>query len=258
MIYYFSGTGNSLRAAQTLAGLLQTPALVAMTECGAAEYAIAAADTDKIFVFPVYAWAPPPVVAKFIDRLHAPSDARAGEVRAVFTCGDDTGLTARLLARQLARRGYSLTSAYAVRMRNTYVCLPGFDTDGAEAEREKEAAFPPRMERIAKALSAHAPYSQEETLPGPFAWTKSYVLRPLFACFLMNDLRFRATRPLCTRCGRCAKACPLHNVRPGSDGFPLWHGDCTHCLACYHACPRHAIEYGRFTRGKGQVAVTTF
>ncbi len=258
MVYYFSGTGNSLRAARTLAALLHMPAPVAMTECREAECAAAATDTDKIFVFPVYAWSAPPVVTDFIARLPAPADTRAREVRAVFTCGDDTGLTDRRLSRALARRGYRLTAAYAVRMRNTYVSLPGFDTDDAETAREKEKAFAPRMAHIAEALAAHAPYAKAETLHGPLAWTKSYALQPLFARFLMNDRRFRAAASRCTRCGRCAKVCPLHNIRPDTAGFPQWHGHCVHCLACYHACPRHAIEYGRFTRGKGQVPVTAF
>ena len=68
--------------------------------------------------------------------------------------------------------------------------------------------------------------------------------------------RFCADPALCTGCGRCAKLCPLHNISlNGETALPRWNGRCTHCLACYHGCPHHAIGYGKFTKGKGQVAI---
>ena len=258
VIYYFTGTGNSLRAAVRLADLLRLPPPVAMAGGGGEVLSAAAADVEKVFVFPVYAWGLPSPVADFIRQLPAPQSEEAARVRAVLTCGDDTGLTDRLLARALTRRGYQLAAAYAVRMRNTYVSLPGFDTDDTDTARRKEEQFGPRMAHIADALAKGKPAAKGEALHGACAWAKSRVLRPLFGLFLTSPRRFRADAARCTRCGRCAKACPLHNVSLSPGGTPEWGGTCAHCLACYHACPRHAISDGPFTRGKGQVRVTTF
>lgn len=36
-------------------------------------------------------------------------------------------------------------------------------------------------------------------------------------------------------------------------GNPVWQNkNCTGCLRCYHNCPKRAIEWGKFTRNKGQ------
>lgn len=262
MIYYFTGTGNSWQAAKALADLthdLCSP----MPQEHSPRFELAARRTVLGLVFPVYAWGPPQVVLQAVQRHAAMWKKEMDKDRsfvhyiyAVMTCGDDTGRTDKLLRQALQAQGLRLNACYAVQMRNTYVCLPGFDTDNAATEARKAAAFSDRMAHIARCISQDAPAAACEELRGGWPWVKTYVLRPLFERWLMSDRHFRTDANRCTRCGRCVRLCPVRNIRPSdANGLPTWQGHCTQCLACLHGCPTRAIDYGPFTHSKGRVPV---
>ena len=69
MIFYFSGTGNSLYAAKSIAEYngekLISIASIMKSKDGCYEYNLT---KDEVigFVFPIYAWAPPKMVISFI------------------------------------------------------------------------------------------------------------------------------------------------------------------------------------------------
>lgn len=250
MIFYFSGTGNSLQVAQKLATALRET-LFDMTS---GEPIPQFGKYERVgFVFPVYAWGLPRVVESFVKQLPMGSDQYY--VYGVFTCGDDVGYTDWLLRKALRKKGWCLNAAYSVQMRNTYVCLPGFDVDALKVSVKKQVGEILRVPHIAEYVAAYAKGSSKELTRGTAAWLKSYVLRPLFNHFLISDKRFWTQRDACTKCGRCVKLCPLQNISFNNEGVVEWKGHCTHCLRCYHACPRHAINYGKFTRNKGQVKI---
>lgn len=253
MIYYFSGTGNSRRVARHLAVCLGE-------EAQSIDYTTApppaASEAEAVgLVFPVYAWGPPLVVKDFIKRWPKHGGGDTPYIYVVLTCGDDVGRTDRLVARLLREKNLRLAAAFSLQMRNTYVCLPGFNTDPDELVRQKDANIPVRLSHIAECVKNRRPSVATDLRPGAMPWLKSYVLRPLFNTWLVADKHFRCERLRCTGCGRCARLCPLSNITPRADGSPTWGGKCTHCLACYHGCTKHAIEYGFFTQGKGQVRI---
>jgi len=50
---------------------------------------------------------------------------------------------------------------------------------------------------------------------------------------------------VCTRCFRCAEACPSHLIVKGSRGFPqmsFLRQGCDYCEACVQACPESALS----------------
>lgn len=227
MVYCFSGTGNSRWVAEQLKGLID--------------------DAEDIvgLVFPVYAWGIPKVVEEHIEQELKRSTANY--VFAVMTCGDDIGYADRVLLQCLDGR---LDAVFSVHMPNTYVCLPGFDVDTQEVAKAKVQKTKERLPQIAEAIKTRSKVT--DVCRGSFPWLKTYVLRPLFNRFLVTD-RFFHTTANCSQCQRCVKECPLKNIGTNADGQIKWgQTRCTGCLRCYHLCPNHAVQFGWFTKNKGQ------
>lgn len=243
MIYYFSGTGNSLHVARHLADALGDQ-LSPMTYLRPVE--------DEVIglVFPVHAWGIPNVVEKAVSLLLP----RGGEtyLYAVMTCGDDMGYADRILDKVLRSAcGKTLDAAFSVQMPNTYICLPGFDVDSDALCKEKLTREEIAVKEIAACVSERK--SVRRLTRGGFPWIKTYVLRPLFNRFLLTDKYFHVDAARCISCGRCRKMCPVGNII--IDEVPVWQSHCTGCLACYHACPHHAINFGSMTQKKGQYSI---
>lgn len=251
MLYYFSGTGNSRLVCQELATALGE-------EYCPMTHAARTTDNTIGIVFPVYAWGMPHIVKAFIEvSLRKLMDAHEHTyIYIVMTCGDDMGYTDRLVAKSLSRNHLALSAAFSIQMPNTYVSLPGFDVDSKETEARKISRAKELIPQITSSIKQHSPRTTVER--GSFAWFKTYVLRPLFMIFLMDDKRFH-TASSCSHCGKCSKTCPVGNIvmkrsddNASACAVPSWQHKCENCLACYHACPQHAIRYGRFTDEKGQ------
>lgn len=255
MIYYFSGTGNSRLVVQQLAEALgeqltNVAELLPSTPCPV--------PTNGVFglVCPVHGWSVPRLVRGFLKRLTLSSET-IRYTFVVLTCGDDVGMTHRYLRRSLAEHSIRLDAIWSVAMPNTYVALPGFDVDPEHVAYDKLSLAQHRLQAVAEDIRQHRS-GVVDVKPGAMAWTKTYLIGPLFRRFLTGDSRFRVNPADCIACGRCSRACPVKNItmekQDRGEGKPLprWRGRCTDCLACYHHCPHHAISFGAFTRGKGR------
>ena len=271
MIIYFSGTGNSAMVARELRRQLfgsdapEDPA-AQLYELSAdrllfphRQMLTAVADEPVVWVFPIYAWAPPYMVLRFIRKvkfLHG-EDARHFMV---CTCGDDIGRADDRWREAIGRRQWRPLGAFSVQMPNTYVAMKGFDIDPAAVAAAKLAAMPARVAAVAAAI--HRNYSRSDVVRGPWAWLKSNVAYPWFRAVKMNPARFTVDADRCVGCGLCARSCPMMNITLATAGgkkpplhsphMPQWGPACTLCLRCYHTCPSHAIGWGTATAAKGQ------
>lgn len=306
MIFYFSATGNSQFAAQSLSKALGER-IVDIGDHNADLSERIADDSERIadigkqnvdaassinadesigFVFPIYGWDMPEIVKAFIHSFSKPSGAQGSEnkpydlqdrfIWAVVTCGDDIGMADRRIRRALEAAGLHLDAIFSITMPNTYVCLPGFDVDKAEIRRHKLEKCSERLSRIAETICKRKQNTDRrnqcrdnqtqiadkrpqitDVVRGAFPRFKTYVLGSLFHRFLITDRPFYATET-CTRCGLCARLCPLSNISVSPAAPPHWHGRCTGCLKCYHHCPVRAIRFGRLTNRKGQYTLAYF
>ena len=249
MIYYFSGTGNSLAVAQSIAegtGQEISNRLIATPK---------GRDNEVVgFVCPVYAWGIPryfkEMVRQWVRMTKAKEIAAPDYIFMVLTCGDDIGMTDREMKQLLKEGGHKPDACFSVAMPNTYVCLPGFDVDPADLQQHKLQAAKGRIREIIAHINQRK-RGLTDVVRGSVPRLKSYVLRPLFNKFLTGDKRFFATDN-CIGCGLCQRICPLQNITDSSTGQPQWNGRCADCLRCYHLCPKHAIHYAGRTRNKGQ------
>ncbi|RHJ92511.1 EFR1 family ferrodoxin [Parabacteroides bouchesdurhonensis] len=250
MIFYFTGTGNSLWVAKALRDIFGG-ALISMKEewdKGSMNHQYSLEKGEKVFlVFPIHAWGLPVSVHWFIHFLTL-DNYDGNPIYAVCTCGDDCGLADKVLRKYLNIRGLSLTKAYSVQMPNNYILLPGFDVDSEEVQQRKLENAPKRISAIVDDINGNRKASLYHR--GWAAFLKTRVLNRLFFKFMRrND--FYAT-DACISCGQCEKMCPHDAISVKKGEKPVWEYVCIQCLACIHRCPVRAIEYGKVTLNKGR------
>lgn len=248
MIFYFTGTGNSLWAARKLGKRLNEP-LRPIDKWGKKEYVYTLQPTEKLlFVFPIHSWGLPVLMLRFIEKLKVEGYINQ-MIYMVCTCGDDCGNTDKVLQKMLSKKGLDLHGAFSVRMPNTYILLPGFDVDKKSLEEEKLIEAERRIQEIGDMILGERPVKKLYT-SGSFACLKTNMVYPLFARFFIGKTSFYATDK-CTACGLCARICPTGTISL-EEQRPRWGNDCVQCLACIHRCPVRAIEYGKQTQQKGR------
>lgn len=246
MIFYFSGLGNSRHIAEKIAEEGERLFFIPEVERNNI-YNYKLQEGERLgFVFPVYCWQEPKLVADFVKRLRL--EGKSGYNFMVCTCGDDCGYTERTFRRTLSKIGLELDAAIAIQMPNTYVNLPGMDVDSTDVATKKIEDAAGRIVEVSEILKRREKTSQMIITGMPFL--KTYIIKPIFYKVLVNDKRFRST-DACVGCGICQRSCPLSNISM-IDGKPQWHGNCTTCMSCYHHCPQHAIHFGKATENKGQ------
>jgi len=251
MIYYYSATGNTRFIARTLADYMNDR-----------EYSITSIETPPLpdddenvgIMFPIYSWGVPPVVTQFIDNLPLTA-IKDHYLWALCSCGDEAGIAMRLLARHISRRrGKSPESMFSVIMPNTYVLLPGFDTDTPDIARAKADAVYTRLHSIAQAVISRSLVT--DVHEGSFPALRTRLVFPLFRRWGIKPRLWHASDS-CINCGRCALVCPAHNIEM-KHSQPVWGQHCYSCCACFHVCPTRAIDYGHATISKSQYNSTDF
>lgn len=247
MIFYFSGTGNSLHVAEEVAKSQgELPVSIAKElDAGKLEYRLKKNELIG-FVYPIYAWAPPKIVLDFIKKIKI-----TGEKPYVFsisTCAGNEGNATPLLQKVLSKKGLTLNSAFSILMPSNYVA-------GADVCSKEEAVkIVKRAEE--KIITINDVIEKRQTgvfqlITGGKPFLHTSIINPLFNQFGRSTKKFYAT-DACTRCGLCEKLCPVHTITVKEK--PVWGKNCTQCLACINRCPAKAIQYGANTAARGRYA----
>lgn len=251
MVLYMSCTGNTRWVAERIAAA--TGDVAANILSGVPRI------TDDVLClcFPVHGWRPPQILRTIIGGLRDDPAWWQPQGRpyvcVVCTAGDNIGEAADLVRADLRAIGVDVDSCYSLLMPESYVNLPFMDVDTPEREAAKISRAAGSLVDIIDDIRARR-RGIERTHRGRWPRINSRLLGGYFVSRLISDRRFSVTAEKCTGCGACADACQADNMRLTGDGRPQWlhNGRCMTCMACYHHCPNHAIEWGRWTRDKGQ------
>ena len=257
MIFYFSCTGNTLWAAQTVAKATNDRTVNIATELKRSATPALTYTLDNgepmAFFFPVHGWRPPMTVRNFVRKLRISGDAHGHYCYAVCTAGDTVGEAMDIMEADLAAVGITVDSAVSLLMPESYVGLPFMDVDTPANERRKIEAAAERLEAFVQDVKARR-CGIHDIAVGNWPRINSRVIGAAFVNWIIGDRQFAADPSRCIGCGLCIRQCPVGDIAANADGTPMWqhNGECLQCFACYHHCPTRAIEYGRRTRRKGQ------
>ena len=244
VIYYFTGTGNSLAAARKICGHLGDCELVSIASLATTTGEIHAGSERVGIVCPVYYLGLPSIVTEFVNRLDL---SRTGYCFAVLTMG---GFGASALHQLddlvFARNNRHLDAAFTVRMVGNFV--PRYDpATGAKQEkllRDADTILSEIAASIDKGLIVRPGIAPVTGLLKWFMYDK--FIRTIHDA----DKNFFADEK-CTSCGTCAAVCPVKNIEMVNEK-PLWKHHCELCCACIHFCPAEAIQYGQKTKKRGR------
>lgn len=231
VIYYFTGTGNSLRAAERIAEHIGDTELISMRN---KPEEVSAAECDVIgFVYPVYHWTMPEPVVNFVEKLQVNKNAY---IFVIAMPSFVMGYACELLEQMMQEKGAAV--AYGAKVNGVanyaivYPPMPSPKRVVPKTERKltkiaddiaqmKHCKIPkantivrkkyPKMMPKYKALQAYADYP-----------------------FTISDT--------CVGCGLCAKVCPCSNIVI-QDKKPVFQHHCANCMACVCYCPNRAIGY---------------
>jgi len=246
IIYYFTGTGNSLAAAKKIADTLGETELVSIASLRETQGGISP-ECDKIgIVCPVYDCGVPALVAGFAERLDV---SKAKYLFSLMTFGG-MGVSAlhQLNGIFKKRQGRTLDAAFALTMPGNF--SPLHEPPSAEKAADIISKAEIRLDEIAAAIK-----DGKKKSPG-FAPLSSVVRHIAYGPFIKNvhqsDTNFTVSDE-CTSCGTCEKVCPVSNIRITNDK-PQWNHSCEICCACLHFCPVEAIQFNimKGTKGRGR------
>lgn len=248
MIFYFSGTGNSLWVARHFEEAFHDRlcSIGKAIQTGQLTYTFGP-DEMIGFVIPCHAWGVPPVVVQFVNGSQF-AGIMGQLCYVVFTCGDSCGKADEQVRKLLKANRMECRHVYSVRMPNTYICMKNFRLDSAKAEEAKIRQAENDIPAIVAAIRNDRPARIYHA--GAFKRIKTRYLHPRFVKKHLSSKPFHTTGK-CNACGLCAKKCPVGNIVL-INNKPGWKQNCTQCLACLHYCPNEAIEYGRHTEHKGR------
>ncbi|MDD2680121.1 MAG: EFR1 family ferrodoxin [Candidatus Omnitrophica bacterium] len=237
-IFYFSGTGNCLKAARDLAGELGEAQIVNLAAVIDKELDLSAEAIG--LVYPVYAFGMPLIVRRFIKKLKNGSDKY---FFAIVTAGGFAADTLGQNARLFKSQGQKLAAGFFIRMPGNYT--PFYEICSIDAQNKMFAQEGERIREIARMVKAKKPGKIERGnwLVNRFLSDMIYTLAAPLMPF--EDKNFRADDK-CNGCATCVRVCPVKNIRL-ADGKPQWLHRCEQCFACLHWCPQEAIQCGKNT-----------
>lgn len=231
VIYYFSGTGNSLRAARLIAAELGGAEVISMRNV---PEEVPAGDAEVIgFVCPVYEWDVPKTVKAFIQRLTVNPQAY------IFMAATYIAVHGRCFETVdavLREKGARLHYGRALR------CVASQCT--AYEPFPPPKLMVPYSERRCREIGREIASGKERRYPGMSPVTRALypkMMVPFLEVQQEYDTGFYASEA-CIGCEVCRKVCPCGNIT-FAEGRPVWNHACEGCNACVAYCPTKAVQF---------------
>ncbi|MBN1983491.1 MAG: 4Fe-4S dicluster domain-containing protein [Chitinivibrionales bacterium] len=238
-LYYFSGTGNSLRLLEIGKTTLENKGYtVSVEEIRAANHDTKNDSADLLgFFYPVYGLAAPRIIRAFMEKLPGAQPGQHAFLLASNGGKNHEGFALTEPKSILEKKSYTVMAYSAILMPNNWVvfsdCPSGVKRDAMLLTAEKEAE-----EFFIK-------LTNDDGIRKPFV----HAFNPLIDFFMKYGFRNFGINLLwrhfsvdntCTLCGRCAKLCPTRSITL-KEGRPQWHATCEQCMRCITFCPTKAI-----------------
>lgn len=231
MIYYFTGTGNSLWVAREAGRKLGQPVESIVRLKGQAR--IVCEDHVVGFVFPTYMMDIPWIAKEFLMKLSVGKEAYTFVV--MTSSNGASGKAFESVNRALAVCGGRLKAGFDLKM-------PGNCLISSDAENEKRLSNAPKaLGQILETVAA----GRENFAGRKGAAEAGFVENSYFygehSLKRLTFMKQFTVTDACNGCGLCARLCPVGCISI-KEGRAVHSGQCAACYACMHWCPTNATR----------------
>ncbi len=233
VIYYFTGTGNSLVVAKDIAASLEGTELTQICQDTLAQDLKTNSQSVGI-ITPVYFSGLPSLVKEFIEKLQINQEAY---IFIIATYGDSEGIIFNQTKKLIEKKRLKLSGTFGVKMPHNIHAPSSLEKQEKYLKEEKETVI----------LIADSIRNKEVTLK------KANAAVNIFMGATYNfiqkagnfDKKFSVDNE-CIGCAVCEKVCPVNNIVM-EEGKPHWkcNNRCQFCAACMQWCPKQSILYGK-------------
>ena len=246
-IYYYSGTGNSLRVARELQKRMPEAVLTPVVRLLHNDIIETGADTIG-FVFPNFCLTIPIPVHEFLEK----ADLRSAQyIFAVCTRGGSQSEAFVYMNELLQKQDKRLAAQLDINMPwNNPITdnLPGLNNE--EKTCFLESVMQSKLDLFCKAILDHEIYLQKTETDYELS-----IGMKVFDLLISKELNYKSHRYMyqnlvhfytdekCQGCGTCEQVCLSEKISM-VDKKPTWKNDvkCYACFACINYCPRKAIQ----------------
>ncbi len=237
VIYYYSGSGNTLSVAKQVADKLGNTNLISIYNLREnptvpADYARVGIVTATWFV------RPPRIVKEVCEKLKI---SKKQKVFIIATCGGYDGFVCIDLKAILQPKTRYPVQTFMLPMPPNHIV--GFSPLPPSIDRIYFHHEARATSKIAEKIRFDVPTRNRKGWPrGLLNWiSRTFNLKLLGVDRDSTEAGFYTT-DACTKCGACEKICKNGNIQMTENG-PVWGHDCQQCMGCVMWCPNHAIRH---------------
>ena len=245
IIYYFSGTGNSLHVARELQKRI--PGSDVLPILDGLDNVEIKADAETVgFVFPVYFLTIPFPYKIFLNKLDLST------VQYIFAVGTRGGTKSEAFSdidEILMKKGKKLNATLNINMVFNNMLGKDIHVPFDDELKTLEADIQEKLDTFGKIIVSEKDYiigDKDITYRLPLWKTilfipfRKFLIKKLF---VMYQKMFFYYTTNCTGCGICEKVCLSEKIKM-ADCHPVWREEivCYSCFACLNFCPQHSIQ----------------
>lgn len=238
ILYYFSGTGNTLLIArkiqETFEGQAYEVELRKIIEQIKAKEIDVPMDCHLGIVVPVALQSTFPIIWDFIERLPE------GKDRKIFladTMESYSGGIVGPMKKILQRKGYQCIGAYEFKMASSMQK----SSQEREHDKKKNKAALPLAETYVHALISE----QTKWKRIPIASDVMRFISRGKLIWVKVSEGIHTDEDLCIQCKLCEKKCPMQAIHFENNHMGINHNLCISCMRCVNYCPKNAIMIGK-------------
>jgi ferredoxin len=227
IIFYFSGTGNSLKVAKTLAKELGDAKIISMAKSG--KYYLTEEYQTIGFVYPTYYWGLPKIVVEFVKNMNF-NNVKA-YCYSIATYGGIIGNGISQMNKLVSQHDITLNYGEKLRMVANYIISYNIFNNINRCLKSSDKKLLSIILNIKK--------RKNKKIKKPNTKMEIIYENSIRDISLAKDYNVNDN---CIGCGICKEVCPVKNIEI-IDKKPAFNNNCESCIACIQYCPQRAINY---------------